>query len=57
VALSLVKGGLGSLQTLAEEVEAQDIADTIGIAPEQAAEIQAAAKRANGSPGLETARP
>ena len=49
VALSLVKGGLGSLQTLAEEVEAQDIADTIGIEPEKAAEIQAAAKRANAS--------
>jgi N utilization substance protein A len=46
VALSLVKGGLGSLQTL-EEVEPQDIADAIGIAPEKAAEIQAAAKRAN----------
>jgi N utilization substance protein A len=48
VAVSLVKGGLGSLDMLAE-VEPQDIADAIGIAPEKAAEIQAAAKRANGS--------
>ena len=47
-AVALVKGGLGSLDTLAE-VEPQDIVDTIGISLEKAADIQTAAKRANGS--------
>jgi N utilization substance protein A len=47
-AIALVKGGLGSLDMLAE-VEPQDIADAIGITPEKAAEIQTAAKRANES--------
>ena len=47
-AVSLVRGGLGSLEMLAE-VEPQDIADAIGVAPEKAAEIQAAAKRASES--------
>jgi len=45
-AVALVKGGLGSLDMLAE-VEPQDIADAIGVTPEKAAEIQSAAKRAN----------
>ena len=31
------------------EVEPQDIADAIGVTPEKAAEIQSAAKRANGA--------
>jgi len=48
IAVSLVKGGLGTLEMIAD-VEPQDIADAIGIAPEKAAEIQAAAKRASGS--------
>jgi N utilization substance protein A len=47
-AVSLVKGGLGSLEMIAD-VEPQDIADAIGVTPEKAAEIQAAAKRANES--------
>jgi N utilization substance protein A len=47
-AVALVKGGLGSLDTLAE-VEPQDIVDTIGISLEKATDIQTAAKRANGS--------
>jgi N utilization substance protein A len=46
VAVSLVRGGLSSLEMIAE-VEPQDIADAIGIAPEKAVEIQAAAKRAS----------
>lgn len=48
IAVSLVKGGLSTLEMIAD-VEPQDIADAIGIAPEKAAEIQAAAKRASGS--------
>ncbi|MEI9894752.1 MAG: transcription termination factor NusA [Chthoniobacter sp.] len=48
IAVSLVRGGLSTLEMIAE-VEPQDIADAIGIAPEKAAEIQAAAKRASGS--------
>jgi N utilization substance protein A len=47
-AIALVKGGLGSLDMLAE-VEPQDISDAIGVTPEKAAEIQGAAKRANES--------
>ncbi len=47
-ALALVKGGLGSLEMIAE-VEPQDIVDTIGVTPEKAAEIQTAARRANES--------
>jgi N utilization substance protein A len=45
-ATQLVKGGLGSLDVLAE-VEPQDIVDAIGVTPEKAAEILSAAKRAN----------
>ncbi len=45
-ATALVKGGLGSLDVLAE-VEPQDIVDAIGVTPEKAAEILSAAKRAN----------
>lgn len=48
LAVSLVKGGLSTLDSLAE-VEPQDIADTVGIPLEKAAEIQTAAKRASGS--------
>lgn len=48
LAVSLVKGGLSTLDSLAE-VEPQDIADTVGIPLEKATEIQAAAKRASGS--------
>jgi len=48
VAVSLVKGGLSTLETLAE-VEPQDIADTVGVSLEKATEIQTAAKRASGS--------
>jgi N utilization substance protein A len=48
VAVSLVKGGLGSLDMIAE-VEPQDIADAIGVDAEKAAEIHAAAKRATTS--------
>ncbi|MEP6673137.1 MAG: transcription termination factor NusA [Chthoniobacter sp.] len=48
IAVALVKGGLSTLEMIAD-VEPQDIADAIGIAPEKAAEIQAAAKRASGS--------
>lgn len=48
LAISLVKGGLSTLDSLAE-VEPQDIADTVGIPLEKAAEIQTAAKRASGS--------
>lgn len=48
VAVSLVKGGLATLDTLAE-VEPQDIADTVGVTLEKATEIQTAAKRASGS--------
>jgi len=44
--VALVKRGLGSLDVLAE-VEAQDIADAISVPLEKAAEILAAAKRAN----------
>lgn len=47
-AVALVRGGLGSLDMLAE-VEPQDIADAIGVTPEKAAEIQGAAKRASQS--------
>jgi len=47
IAVALVRGGLGSLEMIAE-VEPQDIADAIkSITPEKAAEIQAAAKRAS----------
>ncbi len=42
----LVKGGMASLDTLID-VEAQDIADAIGIELEQAESIHAAAKRAH----------
>jgi len=48
VAISLVKGGLSTLETLTE-VEPQDIADTVGVSLEKATEIQTAAKRASGS--------
>jgi N utilization substance protein A len=56
IGVALVKGGLGSLDMIAE-VEPQDIADAISqgsgaklvIEPEKAAEIQAAAKRASES--------
>jgi N utilization substance protein A len=47
-AAALVKAGLASLETIAE-VEPQDIADAIGVTPERAAEIHAAAKRAHGA--------
>src|SRR5260221_7645089 len=48
-AVSLVKGGLASLDTLIE-VEPQDIADTIGIQLDAATAIHAAAKRAHETP-------
>jgi len=53
IGLALVKGGLGSLDMIAE-VEPQDIADAIAktgepISAEKAAEIQAAAKRVTGA--------
>ncbi len=48
-AVSLVKGGLASLDTLIE-VEPQDIADTIGIELDAATAIHAAAKRAHETP-------
>jgi transcription termination/antitermination protein NusA len=53
IGLALVKGGLGSLEMIAE-VEPQDIADAIAktgepITLEKAAEIQAAAKRVTGT--------
>lgn len=48
LAVSLVKGGLSTLDSIAE-VEAQDIADTVGVPLEKATEIQTAAKRASGS--------
>ena len=48
IGVALVRGGLGSLEMIAE-VEPQDIADAIGVPVEKAVEIQAAAKRANGS--------
>ena len=47
-AAALVKAGLASLETIAE-VEPQDIADAVGVTPERAAEIHAAAKRAHGA--------
>jgi N utilization substance protein A len=47
-ATTLVKAGLASLDTIVE-VEPQDIADAIGVTPERAAEIHAAAKRAHGA--------
>jgi len=47
-AATLVKAGLASLDTIAE-VEPQDIADAIGVTPERAAEIHAAAKKAHGA--------
>lgn len=47
-AVSLVKGGLATLDTLIE-VEPQDIADTIGVELEAATAIHDAAKRAHGS--------
>jgi N utilization substance protein A len=46
--MALVKGGLASLDTLVE-VEAQDIADAIGVELDRATEIHTAAKRAHGS--------
>jgi N utilization substance protein A len=44
-ATALVKGGLATLDMLSD-VDAQDIADTIGVDLDKATEIQAAAKRA-----------
>jgi N utilization substance protein A len=45
-AVALVKGGLANLDTLVE-VEAQDIADALGIELDRATEIHAAAKQAH----------